>query len=253
MAPYTSPLVELTLVRHGESEGNVAASRADAAGAERIDLPARDADVELSRTGRSQAEALGRHLARLPAEERPAALWVSPYRRARETARLALETAGLELPTTIDERLRDRELGILDGLTARGVEARYPDEAERRRFLGKFYYRPPGGESWADAALRLRSVLRDVEESGVDRVLIVGHDATTSLVRYICEHLTEVGILEEVRARPVANASITRLVRERSGCAWRAAVVGDVTHLTADSDTEVTEHRGDDDGTRPAH
>ena len=84
-------------------------------------------------------------------------LLCSPYLRAVETARLAL---GAEAAVTIDERLRDRELGILDALTARGVDARLPQEAARRRWLGKFYYRPPGGEAWTDVALRLRSFLR---------------------------------------------------------------------------------------------
>ncbi len=65
-----------------------------------------------------------------------------------------------------DERLRDRELGILDRLTRLGVKTRYPDEAERRLWLGKLYYRPPGGESWADVALRLRSILDELNTLG---------------------------------------------------------------------------------------
>ena len=47
--------VELLLVRHGESEGNVAATDARLAGAEVIEVPARDADVNLSGTGQEQA------------------------------------------------------------------------------------------------------------------------------------------------------------------------------------------------------
>ena len=65
----------------------------------------------------------------------------------------------------VDERLRDRELGILDALTAHGVDVRLPAEAARRRWLGKFYYRPPGGEAWTDVALRLRSFLRDAAQA----------------------------------------------------------------------------------------
>lgn len=40
-----------------------------------------------------------------------------------------------------------REFGIPDMLTAQGVERRLPGEADRRCWLGKFYYRPPGGKS----------------------------------------------------------------------------------------------------------
>lgn len=61
-----------------------------------------------------------------------------------------------------DERLRDRELGILGRLTRLGAEKRFPKEAERRFWVGKLYYRPPGGESWAEVALRLRSVLEEL-------------------------------------------------------------------------------------------
>ena len=70
--------MELILVRHGESEANVAASAAEASGALRIAVPARDADVELSDRGRRQAEALGRRLATDPV---PDAIRVSPSRR----------------------------------------------------------------------------------------------------------------------------------------------------------------------------
>lgn len=62
---------ELILVRHGQSEGNVAAEKAQRDAVERIDVPARDPDVVLSETGREQAAAVGRWLQGLSAEERP--------------------------------------------------------------------------------------------------------------------------------------------------------------------------------------
>src|SRR5690349_20038264 len=154
--------VELLLIRHGESEGNVAATEAREAGVEDIQVADQDADVDLSGTGRDQAEALGTALGRIAGEFRPDAVVSSPYARARQTAEIAVETAGWPLEVRIDERLRDRELGILDRLTRLGVENRYPEESERRESLGKLYYRPPGGESWADVALRLRSVLAEL-------------------------------------------------------------------------------------------
>ena len=86
-------MTELLLVRHGESQGNVAATLAHESGAHVINVPARDADVELSGTGREQALALGRLLAGFP-EDRRAAVWSSPYLRARQTAELAVHTGG---------------------------------------------------------------------------------------------------------------------------------------------------------------
>ncbi|WP_375390309.1 histidine phosphatase family protein [uncultured Amnibacterium sp.] len=240
-------LRQLLLVRHGESRANVAAAEADAAGALRIAVPARDADVELSEVGVAQAEALGRRLGELTRDERPHALWVSPYRRARSTAQHALDVAGLTLPTTVDERLRDRELGILDTLTWRGVQQLHPEEAARRAFLGKYYHRPPGGESWADAALRLRSVLHDIEGAGAERVLVVSHDAIVLIIRAVLEGIEEAELLELSRTDPVKNASVTRLVREDGR--WVAEPVNDVTHLAGDA--PVTEHGGEHRGTRP--
>ena len=52
-------VTELVLVRHGESEGNVAAAVARAEDAEEIRVPARDADVRLTELGRQQAVAAG--------------------------------------------------------------------------------------------------------------------------------------------------------------------------------------------------
>jgi len=240
--------VELLLVRHGESEGNLAAAEADRAGAERIDLPARDADVRLSVTGREQAHALGRHLGRLDPSALPEAIWVSTYRRARETTAIALEAAGLDLPIRVDERLRDRELGILDGYTVRGVKTLFPEEATRRAFLGKFYHRPPGGESWADLALRIRSVLRDIDENEAGRVMIVSHDAVSSVIRYVTERIEENDLLEDARRNPMPNTGVTRLVRPSGAGRWTPDRVNSVEHLEAEN-AEITEHSGEADDT----
>jgi broad specificity phosphatase PhoE len=238
---------ELLLVRHGESTANVAASAAEATGAELIDAPLRDADVPLTDIGMEQAEAVATWLRTLPDDEFPDSVWCSPYLRAAETARIAAGAQRRELPVYADERLRDRELGILDTLTTVGVEARWPDEAVRRRRLGKFYYRPPGGESWADVALRLRSVLADVDRRDhAARVLLVSHDAVITLVRYICEGLSEADVLRLAKSTPILNASVTRLVRPGGAGPWRVELYNSVDHLQ-ESGTRVTAHAGNRD------
>ncbi|MCU1675211.1 MAG: histidine phosphatase family protein [Frankiales bacterium] len=200
----------LMVVRHGESSGNVARDRAEADELEMIDIAERDVDVPLSELGKRQAAALGSWLAELPADERPTVLYVSPYVRAQQTARIALEAAGLDLPTVVDERLREREFGVLDRLTRRGIMAQYPDEAERRARLGKFYHRPPGGESWSDVLLRLRGALDDLRRDTVgERVLVVAHQVVVLLCRYVVEQMTEEQVLEVDRAGEVANCSVT--------------------------------------------
>jgi broad specificity phosphatase PhoE len=238
---------EIWLVRHGESAANVIASAAQQKGELQIDVAWRDADVPLSPTGEKQAAALGTWLAEHSHYGVPAATWSSSYLRARQTIEIALAHAGLDIRTRIDERLRDRELGILDLLTSAGVEARYPDEAARRRWLGKFYYRPPGGESWADVALRIRSFLQDVDaDDDNGTVLVVAHDAVVMLFLYVCNELTEEELLDFSLTHVVTNASVTRLARPTGEGRWQVQAFAEQEHLD-DVGVEATEHPGDKD------
>lgn len=245
MATSTVTPRELILIRHGESVGNVLASAAQREGDEVIRIGERDADVPLSALGVEQATALGTRVGDLLGGERTL-VWSSPYRRAVQTAEIALQASGTSLPVRLDERLRDRELGILDLLTWLGVQRRLPQEATRRRWLGKFYHRPPGGESWADVALRLRSFLHEaLAESHADRVVLFSHDAVITLVRYVCEGMREAQVLEIAAGQPVLNASVTRLRREDDD-EWRLDVYNDVSHLQT-AGAPVTQHRGESD------
>ena len=182
----------LWFVRHGESRGNVANDAARKARAMRLDIDVNDAQVELTDHGVEQAVALGRWIGRQPAQQLPTRCVVSPYVRARETARLILEASGLtDLPLTVDERLRDREQGVLDRLTGAGFQAQFPDEAARRDYVGTFWFRPSGGESWADLATRMRAWLLETRLVMTDeRVLVVTHDVPILIARYILENLT---------------------------------------------------------------
>lgn len=245
--PQHDQSTQLILVRHGQSEGNVAAEAAQRDGLERIDVPARDPDVTLSETGREQAAAIGRWLSALPADQRPEVVWSSPYRRARETAEVALEVAGLDLDQRVDERLRDRDMGVTDMLTAAGIRAAYPEEAERRDWLGKFYYRPLGGESWADVALRVRAVLTDL--AGTERhrrVLVSGHDVVLLLFCYVAEGLDEEQVLARARDNALGNAAICRLrSNPDSATGWDVTDYNVDEHLR-DDDVRVTDEPGAD-------
>jgi probable phosphoglycerate mutase len=203
----------LWVVRHGESAGNVARDAAHAAGLPEIDIAVRDADVPLSPLGEEQSRALGRWFADMPEGERPNVVLVSPYRRARQTADLVRATGGLspDLPEfVVDERLREKEFGILDRLTRSGIERTHPQQAEFRRILGKFYHRPPGGESWCDVILRLRSAL-DTMSLHYDgcRVLVVAHQVVVLCLRYLLEQMTEEQILAIDAQADVANCAVT--------------------------------------------
>jgi len=207
---------ELVLVRHGESIGNLADDEARRAGADVLDLHERDADVPLSDNGRDQAKALRHWMTSVEEEARPTLVVSSPYRRAADTARTAFEGTGLEV--VLDERLRERDLGVLDGLTSTGIKARYPQEVDRRKKLGKFYYQPPTGESWADVVLRVRSFLADLRE-GYDgqHVWLFSHQAVIMSFRYVLENLDEQRLLEIDRETKIPNVSLTKFRRTDEG------------------------------------
>jgi len=202
---------EIWVVRHGQSAGNVARDLAEAANGHHIDIAERDVDVPLSELGKRQSEALGAWFASLPADKRPTVVLHSPYVRAAETANLLMGQLGEhELLVRVDERLREKEFGVLDRLTTHGIAHLFPDLYEQRHHVGKFYFRPPGGESWCDVILRLRSVTDTLErEFCNERVLIVAHQVTVNCFRYLFEHLNEAQILEFDRAGDVPNCSVT--------------------------------------------
>lgn len=203
---------QLIIVRHGQSAGNVARDAAHEAEVDRIALTDRDADVPLSDLGREQAATLGHWFDGQDETARPQVLLSSPYCRALQTAEIFRSAGGAPdgTPICFDERLREKEFGILDGLTTSGVANVFPDQAEFRRLLGKFYHRPPGGESWCDVILRLRSVLDTISlHYAGKRVMIFTHQVVVLCMRYIIETLDEARILAIDREGDVANCAIT--------------------------------------------
>ncbi len=233
---WKSGPTSITLVRHGESLGNRADEQAREAGAERLDLDERDADVELSGAGQEQAASVGAWLTDADGSWAPTVVLTSPFRRASATAHTAMERAGLEV--VMDERLRERDLGLFDGMTGHGIRTRFPDEADRRKKVGKFYYQPPSGESWADVVLRVRSLLNDLRH-GYDgeRVWMFTHQAVIMSFRYALEGLSEQDLLDIDREIQIPNASFTRF--DRAGDEFELGCFADTRGVDGE-DAEVT-------------
>jgi len=135
MGPPRTRAARLLLVRHGE-----------------VEAWARDRiygrlDPSLSPAGRAQARALAPRIA----EEGPVALYVSPSRRAQESATPIVEATTLS--PSIDPRLREIEFGEFEGLTFAEAEAREP--AVWRAWMERpGSVRFPGGECWDDVRAR---------------------------------------------------------------------------------------------------
>jgi 2,3-bisphosphoglycerate-dependent phosphoglycerate mutase len=212
-------VAELILIRHGQSAANVAFPLANQRGLLESGLSGRDTDVELTELGVEQARAVGRWLATLSPGELPEVVITSPYRRARETWRIAVESSGLSLPApSTDDRLVDRLTGELEMLTDAAIRQRFPDEPARFEQDGEYAYRPPGGETFGDIAERLSSFLADLNgKHAGERVVVVAHDSVVLMMRFVIEGLELAalpGIVEQ--HGPVRNASITSF-RESSG------------------------------------
>ena len=111
-----------------------------------------------------------------------------------------------------EERLREIDFGILDGLTKDGIRHQYPKEAERKEKLKKYYYRPPAGENWPDVALRLHTFLGTLaRETTGESVLVICHSVVVFIFRKLLERLSEHDIMtiEATKALEVKNCSVT--------------------------------------------
>ncbi len=128
-------------------------------------------DGALSERGR----ALARELGERRRHDRIAAVFTSDLGRAVETAELAFGGSGI--PIYRDARLRECNYGALNGLPAALVTD------ERAKHIDTPF---PDGESYAEAAERVRSFLYDLVRAwDGSRVLVIGHSAT----RWALEHL----------------------------------------------------------------
>lgn len=210
--------LDLFLVRHGESEGNVALDAAKR-GDRRLLTPeylARStADYRLTGKGRAQAAAAGRWVRSWMEEvgiERFDRLYCSPFVRARETAGL------LDVPDAawqLESLLRERDFGLWEGHSKSESAKKYPWSFEYRR-RHKFLWRPECGESTADIDMRVREILGTLaREMAGRRVLCVTHEDVMWAFRYRLEKMTIDEWLEREEAEdpPIVNCGILHFSR----------------------------------------
>ncbi len=201
----------LLLIRHGETQWNIQ-NRFQGHG-----------DSPLTLKGREQGKALGQRLQGLPFD----AIFSSDLSRARETAELILKFTGHQLKT--DQRLRERNYGILEGLRLVKIASRYPDILNRLENNDPDFVIPEG-ESYRQLYLRCTGFLEEMlaDRPGTTLVLVVHGGVLDCLFRYVA------GIgLDQPRCVTTTNASLA-VFRHGTYYGTRRWVIetwGDISHL----------------------
>lgn len=151
------------LLRHGQTEHSV-----DRRFSGRNDL-------RLTAEGERQSHAAGQRLLRMGV----AGVLCSPLRRARQTADIVAEALGVTAQT--DDDLVETDFGAWEGLTYAEAADSYP--AEMAAWTASADVAPPGGESFAAVARRVRRArTRLLAAYPTGRVLVVSHVTPIKLI-----------------------------------------------------------------------
>ena len=171
--------------------------------------------VPLNDNGIAQAASVAKYLSRLSIDR----LFSSPILRAYETAEIISGAIGLAC--RLDERLREIEFGIFEGLTFPQVEKRFPVE-HKKWTSGYLYYGVPKGESRRDVQERMRAAWNDItEDEDSQTVALVTHGSAISIFLG--------SIYALLPDKPVKNSSITTLTR--SADIWEIAGFAETPHF----------------------
>jgi 2,3-bisphosphoglycerate-dependent phosphoglycerate mutase len=153
--------MEILLIRHGESEGDI------------LRVHEGRADLLLTDHGRRQA----REMAKVVKEKyMPEVIWSSTLKRARETAKILSQETGIAVIE--DEKLREFNNGVLAGLPYAEAKLRYPEPEGGR----KHHVPIEDGESELEFRFRAQTVFSKIltESAGRKRIAIVSHGGMIS-------------------------------------------------------------------------
>ncbi len=182
-------MAEIVLCRHAATEHNLTKRFLST-----TDLP-------LGAHGREQCTALREALREFHFDR----CFVSPMRRCLETRELAAPQVSFD----VEPALREVDFGTWEGQTLQWAEQHAPELlAQRRRDPVEF--RPPDGESIADAAERLQPFAKRLPLRGT--TLIVSHRLTLGILERLMRGLPldsqAVDPLETAQFRVVASSEL---------------------------------------------
>jgi probable phosphoglycerate mutase len=198
---------QVIIVRHGETEWNLRFVRQG-----HLDSP-------LTARGLAQAKALAERLSL----ERFSKLYSSDLGRAVQTAQVIADVTGHEI--LMDARLRERHLGIFQGLSGEQIRERFPQEYHFHRTLGPTYV-IPDGESVEQQVARNIAYLTELAEKHVgETIVVVTHGGVLS---GLFRHTFSIPFTAPRRFE-FTNAGLNTFFYEQGN--WFLQTWGDVSHL----------------------
>lgn len=179
--------MELILVRHGESLGNLD---------RKLYLEIADHAIPLSGKGHLEAQTAAQQIQKYfnlkyrRSNQYPhIRLWSSPYLRATQTAEAILPITW-QSPYSTDDKLMitdyrediglcEQQFGLFDGLEDEELRLKFPLEYahydKTERLNGKFWARMPCGESRFDVAMRVHQIFGTWQRDNIDTLIVVSH------------------------------------------------------------------------------
>ena len=181
-------------------------------------------DSPLTQKGISQAEALARRLAK----ERFSALYSSDLGRATHTAQLIARATGHDV--VVDARLRERGLGLFQGLKSEEIQAAYPQEYERYRNR-EMDYAVPAGESLRQQVERNISCLEELAQNHAGQaIVVVTHGGVLNV---LFRHTLSISF-GAPRRFEFLNSSLNVFAVAKGS--WTLRTWGDISHLAVEQD-----------------
>lgn len=174
-------------------------------------------NTPLNEHGKQQARALARFVRHIGM----GALYTSDLKRALETA----ETLARQLPfePIPDQRLRERGIGLWQGLTLDEMQEWYPEDYASM-LADPDGYRVPGGESRSDVRARVMSAVTDILRSDASETVgVLSH--TTAIKILLGDLIAGYNPLDI----GIDNTSVTTI--RRTDNKWELVAIDDVMHL----------------------
>lgn len=157
-------MTKVYLIRHGKTQWNLESRYQGANG-----------DSPLLKDSYREIELLASSLQRIPFEY----AYTSPLKRARVTAQALLNHLNPEIPLTIDSRLKEFNLGKMEGMHFEDVAVKWPEVLKNfRHHPDKYDESLVEGESFLEVIARFRAAIEEYcRQYPNGNILVISHGA----------------------------------------------------------------------------